>query len=192
MGLEAERLAPFNSMNNLSMAGKSRIGDIRRPGGGAVRGSEIPQVRLLTPHIRPMLTNKGTEIVLSAWEFSVLPRLPRRGYGVGVMRKERIFHTQFHTDVKTGGHMPRISKKHPMMGSLKKGDEYKVAYFVWDEGQQGFFVSDKIAKKKYGPFASLAEANESGKVEFYVDFGRRSGIVKDIPAVAAAEPQTVA
>lgn len=72
--------------------------------------------------------------------------------------------------------MARLSKRpEGNKGSLKKGDTYREAYFVWDDEKETWFIKDRIGGKKYGPFASIAEANETGKVEFYYDFGKRSG-----------------
>jgi len=72
--------------------------------------------------------------------------------------------------------MARVSKRpEGNLGSLKKGDGYRVAYFTWDDEKGAWFVKDKTAKKSYGPFTSLAQANETGSVEFYYDGGRRAG-----------------
>lgn len=82
--------------------------------------------------------------------------------------------------------MPRMSKNHPMVCSIKKSDGYKVAYFGWEDG--AFYLVDKIAKKKYGPFVNVKSAKDSG-LDFIVDMGLRAGIEK--PSLPAAEEKEV-
>lgn len=69
--------------------------------------------------------------------------------------------------------MPRMSKNHPMNGSLKRGEQYKEAQFVYDPKAQAYFVKDISAKKRYGPFLTVADAVRDG-VYFYADNGRRA------------------
>ncbi len=84
--------------------------------------------------------------------------------------------------------MPRMSKSHPMTGSLKKSDgTYRIAYFVWKE--DGYYVKDAVAKKVWGPFANVGAAQAAG-VEFHADGGRRAEKQAETPAPAVQEPET--
>lgn len=70
--------------------------------------------------------------------------------------------------------MPRMSKKHPMAGSLLKQGKFVTADIVWDEEHGGYFIRDKVAKKRYGPYRDMVEADARGEVEFHADMGRRA------------------
>lgn len=85
--------------------------------------------------------------------------------------------------------MPRMSKKHPMTCSLKKSDGFRVVQFTYIDG--AYFVIDKIAKKKSGPFMTVADANGAG-LELYADNGRRAGVSSGVNDDEAKELSTAA
>lgn len=68
--------------------------------------------------------------------------------------------------------MPRMSKNHPMPVSLKKGDQFRPAEFVWDKDQSAYFLRDTVAKKRFGPYQNVGEAKKDN--EFHADMGRRA------------------
>lgn len=70
--------------------------------------------------------------------------------------------------------MPRMSKKHPMNGSLRLSDgSYRPTQLVWDAKYEGYFVKDGIARRRYGPYGHVGEMRRDG-LKFYADNGRRA------------------
>lgn len=65
----------------------------------------------------------------------------------------------------------RISKNHPMKGSLST--QFRPAEYTYDSKAQAYFLKDTIGKKRYGPFQSLAEVERAGYT-FYIDGGDRA------------------
>lgn len=78
--------------------------------------------------------------------------------------------------------MPKLSKSHPMKGSLSYG--FKPAEVVYDSKVSAYFLRDTVAKKRYGPFTNTKSIRAAGYT-FYIDGGIRATRTKINEEVAA-------
>lgn len=86
--------------------------------------------------------------------------------------------------------MGRANKQGTNYGSLKVGEgkyaKFRSVEYKWDEKESGFFIHDRVSKRRYGPFTSAVDVASQGYT-FFLDGGKRAAAEAKAAVTAATE-----